>query len=85
MIYPNTTSSYSFMLIVPVLLLWANREEIPIVDWGIVAFITLICVLIGHWSYIFVANILLWLALALFSTWTIIKQKYYPEGLFQSA
>jgi hypothetical protein len=85
LVYPASLSSYSFLLIVPILLIWVNREEIPIADWGIIAFLSVVCVLISHSDYVFVANFLLWLALALISTWTILGRKYQPERLPQSA
>lgn len=78
-VYPSSQFFYSVLLIIPVLLLWVNREEIPIVDWGIVAFFTVVYVLISHSSYTFVANILLWLAMVALLAWAILKRQSQPE------
>jgi hypothetical protein len=84
-IYPSSGVLYSFLLIIPILLLWVNREEIPIGVFGIVAFITVVYVLISHNSYVFVANALLWLALAIFLIWTIYQRRYHAERLHLNA
>jgi hypothetical protein len=84
-VYPGTLNSYSFVLIVPILVIWVNREEIPIVNWGIVGFLTVVSGLNSHSNYVFVANALLWLALALFSTWTIYQRRYHAERLHLNA
>jgi hypothetical protein len=62
LLYPGTLVHYSLFLIVPLLLLWQHRDQLPIGLWGVVAFITLEYGLIGRGGgSIFAAIVLCWL------------------------
>ena len=78
-VYPSSQFFYSVLLIIPVLLLWVDREKLPIGVWGIVAFITVLYVLISFGSHVFVANIILWLAMVALLAWAILKKQSQPE------
>ncbi len=70
LIYPGALEHYSLLLIAPMLLLWARRQELIGGAWGVVGFMTLEYALIrGH--YAFMANALAWAALAGIGAWMI--------------
>jgi hypothetical protein len=62
LLYPGTLEHYSLLLILPFLLLWQRRDQLPIGLWTVVAFITLEYGLIGRGGRsIFIAMALCWL------------------------
>lgn len=73
-VYPASQFFYSVFLLVPLLLLWVRREEIPTGAAGTGALITVIFVLITIGGYVFVANILLWSILAALSGWILLSR-----------
>jgi hypothetical protein len=70
LLYPAALVHYSLLLLLPLLLLWRERGQLPISSWGVVAFIALEYGLIGRGgSGVFLAVMLSWLALAGISFW----------------
>lgn len=64
LVYPASQFFYSVLLVVPIVLLWVNRERLPTGTWGVGVLITLTCVLIVYAGFVFIANLILWIALA---------------------
>jgi hypothetical protein len=66
MIYPGTLAHYTVVLLIPLLLIWANRERIPLGVWGSAGLIASVYFLIALFrgESVFAAMALTWLALA---------------------
>jgi len=74
-VYPASQFFYSVLLVVPLMMLWEKRDVIAIGAWGAGALITVVYVLAVFPGYVFVANLLLWTALAGFVAWSTLKGK----------
>jgi Glycosyltransferase family 87 len=82
MIYPGTLAHYTVVLLIPLLLIWANRERIPLGVWGSAGLIASVYFLIALFrgESVFAAMALTWLALAgiclrlTSATWTPLSQ-----------
>ncbi len=66
MIYPGTLAHYTVVLLIPLLLIWTNREKIPLGVWGSAGLIASVYFLIALFrgESVFAAMALTWLALA---------------------
>jgi hypothetical protein len=62
LIFPKTLFTYSVFLIVPVVMVYTNRKELPANFWLIVVFITTVYVLVSLWvHFVFVAMLITWI------------------------
>ncbi len=65
LIFPKTLNHYAVLLIVPILVIWENREDIGINPWLIFMFITVEYVLVSlEGNFVFISFLIAWLVLA---------------------
>lgn len=81
LLYPATLEHYSVLLLVPMLLLWMYRRNLPGGVWGVMTFITLVYGLVGYQNgnYVFAAIALNWGVLAGIGVWLLVNQTRQPD------
>lgn len=81
LVYPATQEHYGFLLIAPMLLLWARRQELVGGVWGVAGFVSLEYALIrSHW--VFIAIALSWCASAGIGAWMSGRRRQSPPMAF---
>jgi hypothetical protein len=82
LLYPAALVHYSLLLLLPLLLLWRERGQLPFGIGGVVVFITLAYGLIGRGgNSVFLTVMLSWLALAGISFWCLKSRYTQTDGI----
>ena len=85
MVYPATLDHYTVLLIVPMLLLWRQRADLPFGTLGVAALIVLEYVMVAHTSTVFLAILLNWMVLVGFCSTLFMQQSVVrPQVLVQN-